>query len=424
MRTKRSLMLVAVLLAGVLQACGGGGGDEPQQPMAIEATAPNRPDLLPYGTADSGPDISVRADNSKILDLERRAHDAALGRVWIRDTYVNYFVVNGVGSYYATGTTKAPGLDKAAPWNDGIYVWKAPSLDGPWTLLDTTTIRPTAVKGKVWSPQFINENAPGKVVVAPWQQYIDGLDPATRKGEVWAPELHYVKGKWYIVACMGDDSRKIGSFVLVSDGGPEGPYRNIAGSSTKPLGDPVRATEPNHYHIDGGLFNNGGDNVFLVLHNNLYAKFKPDMSDLIVPTGLPLFDQTEYSPEPYLEGATVFKHQNKYFLMHAAWSLKKSVDGIDTFSYLGNSGGTKWQYDAIVAVSDTFAGPYTKRYTAGVGIGHNNFFRDANGTVWATFFRNPAAGYWADPGRIGDAAVPGIVRMEFTTGNRLYIERR
>lgn len=44
----------------------------------------------------------------------------------------------------------------------------------------------------------------------------------------------------------------------------------------------------------------------------------------------------------------------------------------------------------------------------------------------ATFVRNPNFGYWADPARIDDTAVAGVVRLEWTgpDSNRLYVERR
>jgi hypothetical protein len=365
---------------------------------------------MPYGSADGRPELMPGPDNSKSLDLELRPQDAELGRVWMRDTYVNRFVVDGETLYVATGTTKAEGLDKAAPWNDGIYMWTAPSLDGPWKLVDTTSFRPEQPKGKVWSPEFVGENTADRVVVADWQTYKNPDDPATRAGEVWAPEVHFIDGKWYIVACMGDRAKLTGSFMLVSDGGPEGPYRNIQGSVADPLGEPVRPTNPQYYHIDGGLFDDG-DATYLVLHNDLYAKMAADMEDLETPTNLPRFTQTKYAPEPYLEGATVTKHDGKYYLMHAVWANRSGTDETPAWSYLPNT-GVKDQYDAIVAVSDSFEGPYSARYTAGVGAGHNNMFIDEDGTVWATFFRNPAFGYWATPERIDDAAVAGIVRMD------------
>ncbi|HET6739120.1 MAG TPA: hypothetical protein VFH76_09305, partial [Kribbella sp.] len=135
-----------------------------------------------------------------------------------------------------------------------------------------------------------------------------------------------------------------------------------------------------------------------------------------------------YTPEPYLEGAYVFRYGGKYYLMHAAWDrASTNPDGSARNAYDPPAPGrTQYQYDLIMAVSDHFEGPYSHRWTAGVGAGHNNVFEDASGHLWATFFRNPAFGYWADPSRTADAAVPGVVRMEWTgpQSNRLYVQRR
>ncbi|WP_084102487.1 family 43 glycosylhydrolase [Demequina sp. NBRC 110051] len=396
--------------------------DADTDPPRSVAYPANWPDLEPYGIADQREEISARDDNSMVLDLELRPQDEELGRVWMRDTYVNRYEVDGESLYVATGTTRVPGLDKAGPWNDGFYVWTAPGLDGPWTLVDTTGIRPDAPKGKVWSPEFVDENTAERTVVADWQTYKNPEDSTLREGQAWAPELHYIDGTWYLAGTMGDNARLVGSFVLVSDGGPEGPYRNIEASVDKPLGDLVRPTNQTRYHIDGGLFDDGED-TYLVLHNHEYALFTDDMENLVTPTNLPKFDQTTYKPEPYLEGATVTKYGGKYYLMHAAWSRRSGPDSDPALSYL--PGGTQEQYDAIVAVADSFEGPYTERYTAGVGAGHNNMFIDESGQVWMTFFRNPNFGYWADPVRLADSAVPGVIKLEWTgpDGNRLYAQR-
>lgn len=391
----------------------------------------NWPDPEPYGVADTRLDLWPREDNSFLLPLELRPRDEERGQVWIRDTYVNCFVVDGRPVYVATGTTRVPGLDAAGPWNDGIFVWVAPSLKGPWRLADTTGVRPDAEKGKVWSPEFVGENRPGRTVVAPWQEYWHD-DRFGKRGNAWAPEVHYFKGRWYILACMGDHSRKVGSFMLVSEGGVEGPYRLVEGNLDKPFGEPVVGgpafIEPGAYHhIDGGLYSEG-DDAWLVLHNDLYSKFRDDMEDIVTTTDLPKFQQQPYSPEPYLEGAYVFKYEGRYYLVHAAWD-RTSVDAYGSTRNAYDPpapGRVQYQYDAIVAVSDSFEGPYSERWTAGVGAGHNNFFEDHKGGLWATFFRNPAQGYWKDPERVADAAVPGVVRLEWTGRKdaRLYVERR
>ncbi|MFD7025755.1 family 43 glycosylhydrolase [Promicromonospora sukumoe] len=421
---------------------GGPGGHGPGRYPA------NWPDPEPYGLADTRQDLWPRDDNSFVLPLELRPRDEELGRVWIRDTYVNCFVVDGKPVYVATGTTRVPGLPAAGPWNDGIFLWVAPSLRGPWRLADTTGIRPDtgpdtapgaapdtapgAERGKVWSPEFVGENRPGRTVVAPWQEYWDDHGQFGKRGNVWAPEVHYFRGTWYIVACMGDHSTKVGSFLLISEGGPEGPYRLAEGNVDKPFGDPFVGgpsfIAPGAYHhIDGSIYTEG-DDAWLVLHNHLYAPFRDDMEDIVPTTDLPLFQQTPYTPEPYLEGAYVFKHGGKYFLLHAAWDrTSTNPDGTTRNAYdAPGAGRVQYQYDAVVAVADRFEGPYSERWTAGVGAGHNNFFLDHHGRPWATFFRNPAAGYWADPSRVGEAAEAGVVRLEWTgpEGNRLYAARQ
>lgn len=391
----------------------------------------NWPDPEPYGLADARPDLWPREDNSFILPLELRPRDEERGQVWMRDTYVNCFVVDGRPVYVATGTTRVPGLDAAAPWNDGIFVWVSPSLKGPWKLVDTTGVRPGAEKGKVWSPEFVGENRPGRTVVAPWQEYWYD-DRFGKRANAWAPELHHFRGTWYIVACMGDHSRKVGSFMLVSEGGIEGPYRLVEGNLDKPFGEsfiggPNFIAPGAYHHIDGSLYTED-DDAWLVLHNDLYARFRDDMEDIVPRTNLPEFQQKPYSPEPYLEGAYVFKYGGKYYLLHAAWDRTSiAPDGSTRYAYdPPGPGRVQYQYDAVVAVSDHFEGPYSQRWTAGVGAGHNNFFVDHHGRPWATFFRNPARGHWADPSRIADAAVAGVVRLEWTgpKGNRLYVQRR
>ncbi|MHA4820444.1 glycoside hydrolase family protein, partial [Streptomyces aculeolatus] len=252
------------------------------------------------GLADTRADLWPRDDNSFVLPLELRPCDEDLGRVWMRDTYVNCFHVDGRPLYVATGTSRVPGLGAAEPWNDGIFVWTARSLRGPWRLADTTGIRPDAEKGKVWSPEFAGENRPGRTVVAPWQEHWYD-DEFGRRGNAWAPEVHYFRGTWYIVACMGAHSRKVGSFLLVGEGGPEGPYRLAAGNRDKPFGDPVPGGPPYiepgaRHHIDGSLYGEG-DDAWLVLHNDLYARFRDDMEDIVPATDLPRFEQQRYSPE-------------------------------------------------------------------------------------------------------------------------------
>lgn len=119
-----SLAVAATLSATAAQA-------ESAAPGRARRYSSNWPDLEPYGLADTRLDLWPREDNSFILPLELRPRDEELGRVWMWDTYVNCFVVDGRPLYVATGTSRVPHLDRAAPFNDRIFVWTAPSLYGP-----------------------------------------------------------------------------------------------------------------------------------------------------------------------------------------------------------------------------------------------------------------------------------------------------
>jgi hypothetical protein len=44
------------------------------------------------------------------------------------------------------------------------------------------------------------------------------------------------------------------------------------------------------------------------------------------------------------------------------------------------TGRVRYRYDAVGAVSDSFEGPYSERWTAGAGAGHDNFFEDHRGS--------------------------------------------
>jgi beta-xylosidase len=90
---------------------------------------------------------------------------------------------------------------------------------------------------------------------------------------LWAPELHYIKSqkKWMIVTCINGGA---GSFILESiSGKPEGPYKNIAGNTTKPI----------YGNIDASLFEDDNGEVYVVAHNHFIAKMNKDLSDLEEP---------------------------------------------------------------------------------------------------------------------------------------------
>ncbi len=340
-----------------------------------------------YGAADVRAELAAPADTRPLVDH------------WMRDTYVT---LGPDGAYYLTGTTAAPDRkwEKEGPhcwdWNDGLYLWKSPDLEN-WESL-----------GRVWN---LDE--------ATWQSKFSQRKKArhgtgylmdAKRRAVWAPEIHYIESarNWFYVACMNDHAPQKGSFILRSTSGtPEGPYENIPGNDTAPI----------FGNIDGSLFEDDDGSVWFIGHNHFFARMKDDMSGLANEPRR--FIETPYPEEPYIEGAFVVKHGGRYHLVQAIWSFKMPDGG---FSYNAGSpkrGGVRWSYDCVIASADSLDGPYGKRYTAGVGIGHNNLFQDKEGNWWATHFGNPRG---TKEFQQSFLCRPAIVPMTFNDG-RFQVRR-
>lgn len=317
---------------------------------------------------------------------------------WMRDTWVT---LGPDGYYYMTGTTAAPnrqfqGMVHCWDWNDGLYLWRSADLK-TWK-----------AKGLIWSMEKDATWQKSPKVYKEGEKYAmrsingDLLDNCFRA--VWAPEIHYIKSakNWFIVACMNQSVGGKGSFILRSmTGKPEGPYENIEGNKD-------RAIFPN---IDGSLFEDTDGTVYFVGHNHYIARMKPDMSGLAEePRTL---KETNYNPEPYIEGAFIFKHAGKYHLVQAIWSHRTKKGDTYVEEEGVTSQDTRYSYDCIIACADNVYGPYTERYNAITGGGHNNFFQDKKGHWWATLFFNPRGGQAAE---YEVTCRPGLIPMIYENG--------
>lgn len=317
---------------------------------------------------------------------------------WMRDTWAT---LGPDGYYYMTGTTAAPdreftGQVHCWDWNDGLYLWRSADMKS-WESL-----------GLIWSMEKDGTWQKDPKVYAKGEKHakksING-DPLDNKFRaVWAPEMHYIKSQknWFIVACLNQSAGGRGSFILRSTTGrPEGPYENIEGNKDG-------AIFPN---IDGSLFEDTDGTVYFVGHNHYIARMKPDMSGLA--EEIRTIEETQYAPEPYIEGAFIFKHDGKYHLVQAIWA-HRTVEG-DT--YVEKEGltdkSTRYSYDCVIASADNVYGPYGKRYTAIVGGGHNNLFQDKNGKWWATMFFNPRG---AQAAEYEVTCRPGLIPMNYKNG--------
>lgn len=342
---------------------------------------------MPYGTADTdNPELRVPASVRPAFDY------------WMRDTYVT---LGPDGYYYMTGSTAVPGREFPGQvhcwdWNDGLYLWRSSDMES-WEAL-----------GRIWSQDNEGTWQSRPKIFAKGEKYnrrsINGDPMDNRFLAVWAPELHYIRsaGNWFIVACMNNSASGKGSFILRSKTGkPEGPYENIEANADGPL-------FPN---IDGSLFEDTDGTVYFVGHNHYIAKMKPDMSGLA--EEIRQIQETPYDPEPYIEGAFIFKSDGKYHLVQAIWSHR--TENGDT--YVEKEGvtnkKTRYSYDCVIADADNVYGPYGKRYTAIIGGGHNNLFQDKSGKWWATMFFNPRG---AQAAEYEKTCRPGLIPMVYEDG--------
>lgn len=354
--------------------------------LTILLFAQCKPHTSPYGTANtSDPQTQIPTSVEPAFDY------------WMRDTWVT---LGEDGFYYMMGTTADPnrkfeGQVHCWDWNDGLYLFRSADIKD-WEPL-----------GLIWSMEKDGT----------WQKY----PKVYNKGEkcakkspngdplenrflaVWAPELHYIKSQknWFIVACMNNSEAGKGTFILKSTTGrPEGPYENIKGNEDAPI----------YNNIDGSLFEDEDGSVYFVGHNHFIARMKDDMSDLAEP--IVRMKEQNYTPEPYVEGAFILKDENKYHLIQAIWS-HRLPDGTETYCPEKDENKNRYSYDCIIATADNVYGPYSERYNAITGGGHNNLFKDKDGEWWATIFFNPRG---AQAKEYKQTCRPGLVPMKIEKG--------
>ncbi len=193
---------------------------------------------------------------------------------------------------------------------------------------------------------------------------------------VWAPELHYIGGNWYITYSLGFNDGFCGGILVSTSGKPEGPYTD---TSEKKLVD----------NIDGSLFVDDDGTVYYIYDEGLIAPMNESLSDftaeftpLLAADGLPVG----------FEGCSIFKHNGKYYLTAATYN--ESYD---------QNGELVRTYDSMIAVSDNLFGPYSDTRLLLRDGGHNNLFIGTDGNIYTTLFG--PSGTW------GFSCRPAIVRL-------------
>lgn len=281
--------------------------------------------------------------------------------VQVRDAVI---CVGHDGRYYLTGSTG----DDIWHFNDGVELWVSSDLVS-WDYM-----------GLVWN--FEDD--------ATWEKEWRFHHKAVRA--LWAPEILYIKGSYYITHSMPPGGRGL---LKSSTGKPEGPYVNALAN------DGYWAED-----IDGSLFEDEDGSVYYVYGGGWIAKMKDDMSGLAEEPVKPILLDPDLDPSLHArtcetrrncedighEGAFVFKRNGLYYLTAAD-------------SYQG-------RYSSVAAVSESIYGPYRMRHEAVPCSGGTSYFKDHEDRWWCTYFGNDNQSAFRE--------MPAMIRVDFAADGRIF----
>ena len=285
----------------------------------------------------------------------------------VRDAVVT---VGGDGNYYMTGSTG----DNIWAWAEGIELWKSPDLKN-WEYM-----------GLVWD---IDKEA--EQWVKDWRQH-----PRRAVRAVWAPEIHYVKGNYFIVFSMCPNGMGI---LKSSTGKPEGPYISAFD----------REGPVTNGGIDPTLFVDDDGKVYFTYGGaTRIALMKDDMSGFDGPFRDIVFDDPDHNPRHHSakceprgmndlghEGAVLFKRNGIY--------------------YLGAADEYEDRYSTCLAMSGNIYGPYRVRHEGIPCGGGTGFFKDKEGNWWCSYFGNDEQSHFREK--------VGFIRADFAPDGRVFVAR-
>lgn len=275
-------------------------------------------------------------------------------------------ITKGAGNnYYLTGTT-----DDNWGVAEGIRVWESTDMKN-WKILGND--------GFVWTfARDASNNA---------QREIKIREGRLIRG-VWAPEVHYLKGNFWITYSV---SGGYGSGLLKSiSGKPEGPYED------------VKKDGPMVPGIDATLFQDVDGTVWYIWGPGNMKKMKPDLSGF-ADSNPPVFPKDANGKEVGYEGVNMYYRDGIYYLMAAEWNCESPMKGHVFGNSDVNRRSADGRYDCMIAMSKSITGPYSPAYIAISHGGHNMIFDDNDGNIWATMFGNDEA---AAPFRERPAIIP------------------
>lgn len=286
--------------------------------------------------------------------------------VQVRDTIL---CRGGDGNFYLTGSTG----ENIWAYNRGVELWRSSDLKH-WHYL-----------GLVWD--LDKEGTWEKA----WRPLHDKPCRA-----IWAPELHYLRGNYYI--CLSIAPSGI-SILKSTTGKPTGPYIH-AFSPDRPI---VSAIDPTLFEdTDGSVY-------FTWSSATRIVRLKDDLSGYAEDPRAVVLADSDHTPSHHAakctprgsndlgtEGAVLFKANGRY--------------------YLGAADEYEGRYSTCIAISDSIYGPYHSRHEAVPCAGGTGFFQDHSGGWWTSYFGNDGQSPFREK--------PAILKIDFAPDGRIHLAAR
>ncbi|MYW63035.1 family 43 glycosylhydrolase [Streptomyces sp. SID8379] len=276
----------------------------------------------------------------------------------------------------ASFTNPVKSVKGADPWisyHDGNYYLVTTS----WTDVITMRRSPTL----------------GGLDTAPSIQVWKG-DAASRCCNIWAPELHYGDGHWYLYYVAGQNITDYNPtqrvHVLESTGSdPLGPYTYKSQLSGSWMLDPTVATINGKLYVLGSASGGGTQNLVIAPMSNPYT-----VSGSYTTISTPTYSW-EKSGAAVNEGPEILQHGGKTYLIYSAsgcWTPDYALGQL-TLAGSDPTAASSWTKKSTAVFSSSAAkGVY--------GPGHNGFFNSPDGQQsWIVYHANDAASDGCDNGR-------------------------
>jgi len=285
------------------------------------------------------------------------------------------------GRPYTNPLKSSKGADPWLEYHDGNYYLVTTTFTGILGIRKSPTLAglATAPNVQVWSDTT-----------------------STRNTNIWAPELHFLDGHWYLyysagqsgVACC--DSQR--THVLESAGtDPMGPYtykNTLTGSNLTPGGWLIDASVLEHggglYLVGSGFINGSTQSLVIAPMSNPYTLASSTFTVISSPTL-----DWERVGSPVNEGPEPLYHGGRTFLTYSASSCQTADYKLGQLELTGS--------DPLNPASWTKKQtPVFQRSDTGsvYGPGHNGFFTSPDGSEnWIVYHANSSSGGGCGNGR-------------------------